>query len=165
MIAETDRLTIRPLTVEDAPFVLALVNDPAFLANIGDKGVRDVAGARRFLREGSWTNQPRPGLGQFAVVLKATGAPIGVCGLLYREGFDLTDIGFAFLPESRGQGLAFEAAEAVMGYGRSTLGLTKIVGLTVEENRASVALLERLGLRFEAVVEMFEGDPGTALYS
>jgi len=165
MITETARLTIRPLTEDDAPFILALTNDPAFLANIGDKGVRDLEGARRFLREGAWTNQPRPGHGQFAVELKATGEPIGVCGLLYRQTLDLTDIGFAFLPDHRGQGLAYEAAEAVMRYGRSSLGLTRIVGLTVPENRASIALLERLGLRLETVIKMSDDDPGTVVYS
>jgi len=131
----------------------------------GDKGVRDLDDARRFLREGAWTNQPKPGHGQFAVELKATGEPIGVCGLLYRQALDLTDIGFAFLPAFRGQGLAYEAAEAVMRYGRSSLGLTKIVGLTIAENRASIALLERLGLTFEKVMKSSDDDPGTVVYS
>jgi len=165
MISETERLRLRRLTLDDAPFLLTLVNDPAFLANIGDRGVHDLEGARRFLRDGPWTNQPKPGYGQFAVELKATGKPIGICGLLYRQALDLTDIGFAFLPDFRGQGLAYEAAEAVMRYGRTTLGLTRIVGLTIEKNRASIALLERLGLRFEKVIKMSDDDPGTVLYS
>jgi len=165
MIAETPRLRIRHLTLDDAPFLLTLTNDPDFLANIGDKGLRNLDDARGFVREGAWTNQPKPGYGQFAVELKPVGKPIGVCGLLYRQALDLTDIGFALLPDHRGQGLAYEAAEAVMRYGRSTLGLTKIVGLTVESNHASIALLERLGLRFDQVIQLSTDDPGTVLYS
>jgi RimJ/RimL family protein N-acetyltransferase len=165
MIAETARLRIRRLTVEDAAFVLALTNEPAFLANVGDKGLRSVEDAERFLREGPWTNQPRPGHGQFAVELKETGAPVGVCGLLYRQGLDLSDIGFAVLSRYRGQGLAFEAADAVMRYGRSTLGLTQIVGLTAQSNVASIRLLEKLGLRFERMATMGDERGEVALYS
>lgn len=165
MIAETARLRIRRLTVEDAVFVLALTNEPAFLAHIGDKGLRSVEDAERFLREGPWTNQPRPGYGQFAVELKETGSPVGVCGLLYREGLDLSDVGFAVLSQYRGQGLAFEAAEAVMRYGRSTLGLTQIVGLTSRSNVASIRLLEKLGLRFERMAAMGDKGKKAALYS
>ena len=98
---ETERLSLRRLTVKDARFVHRLMNEPSFLENIGDKGVRTLEDARRFLREGYWTCQEKPGYGQFLVELKGDGAAAGVCGLLYREGQDLSDIGFAFLPEYR----------------------------------------------------------------
>lgn len=165
LITETARLRIRKLTVDDAGFVLALANDPAFIANIGDKGLRTLEDAERFLREGPWTNQPEPGHGQFVVELRETNASVGICGLLFREAVGFTDIGFAFLPEHRGKGLAFEAAEAVLRYGRSTLGLAKIGGLTSPENRASIRLLERLGMKLETVTKMSGEDPGTAIYS
>lgn len=165
MITETDRLRIRELTLDDAEFVLALVNDPSFIANIGDKELRSLEDAERFLREGPWTNQEKPGHGQFVVELKATNASVGICGLLFREAVGFSDIGFAFLPEHRGKGFAFEAAEAVLRYGRSTLGLTKIGALTSPSNHASIRLLERLGMTLEAVTETSDHDPGTAVYS
>lgn len=175
MFAETARLRIRELTVADAAFVLALTNEPAFIANIGDKGLRSLADAERFLREGPWTNQAgqssrtgrarqaRPGYGQFLVELRETGEPVGICGLLYREALDLSDVGFAVLSRFRGQGFAYEAAEAVMRYGRDTLGLETIVGLTSPGNVASIRLLEKLGLRFERMAAMGGGE--VAIYS
>jgi RimJ/RimL family protein N-acetyltransferase len=165
MIAETSRLQIRELTVDDAEFVLALVNEPSFLTHIGDKGVHSLDDARRFILDGPWKRNQKPGCGQFAVELKTDGTPIGVCGLLYRDSLDLTDIGFAFLPAHWRQGFACEAATAVMDYGRSTLGIKRIVALTSKENLASIALLEKLGMKFERMVEMSENDTGTAVYS
>lgn len=163
-VLKTPRLRLRPLTVDDAGFVLRLVSEPAFLANIGDKGVRSEADARRFILEGPWTQQPKAGYGQLLVELEG-GTPVGICGLLYREALDITDIGFAVLEQFRGQGFASEAAAAVFEYGRLVLGVGRIVGLTTRDNLPSIRVLEKLGLSFERIVTMSEDDPGTALYS
>jgi len=61
MILETSRLQIRELTVDDAEFVLALVNEPSFLTHIGDKGVRTLDDARRFILDGPWRRNQKPG--------------------------------------------------------------------------------------------------------
>jgi RimJ/RimL family protein N-acetyltransferase len=164
-IVETPRLRLRELTVEDAEFVFRLVNEPSFLSNIGDKGVNNLDGARQFILEGPWTRQERRGYGQFLVELKEGGVPIGVCGLVYRESLDVTDVGFALLPEYWRRGFAYEAADAMLQYGHSTLGIDKIVGLTSEENLASISVLEKLGMNFERNVKMSDDDPGTVLYS
>jgi len=165
MIVETPRLKLRELTVDDAEFILGLVNEPSFLANIGDKGVRTLDDAKEFILDGPWKRGQRRGYGQFMVELKPDGTPIGVCGLLYRKALDVTDVGCAFLPPYWRQGFAYEAASAVMKYGRSTLGVKKIVGLTSEENLASIGLLEKFGMTFQGIVKMSEDDEGTALYS
>ena len=165
MIAETPRLRLRELTVEDAAFVRTLVNEPSFLENIGDKGVRDLDDARRFILEGPWTAQQPPGYGQFLTELKADSSPIGVCGLLYRESLDVSDVGLALLPQYWRNGYAYEAAAAVMEYGRSSLGLDEIVALTSEENTASINLAKKFGMKFDRMVKMSDDDPGTALYS
>ncbi|RKX31875.1 MAG: GNAT family N-acetyltransferase [Verrucomicrobia bacterium] len=165
MIVEAPRLRLRELTVDDAEFVFRLVSEPSFLSNIGDKGVRNLDDARQFILEGPWTRQKRHGYGQFLVERKEGGVPIGVCGLIYRESLDVTDVGFAILPEYWKRGFAYEAAEAMVQYGRSTLGIDKIVGLTSEENLASISVLEKLGMKFERIVKMSEDDPGTVLYS
>ncbi len=140
MIVETKRLLLRKINVEDAAFVLRLVNEPSFLSNIGDKGLKNLPDAERFISEGYWTSQEHPGYGMFLVALKDGGEPIGGCGLLYRKVLDVTDIGFAFLPEYWNRGFAYEAAEAMMKYGYSALGVKKIV-------------------------KMSDDDPGTVLYS
>lgn len=165
MIVETPRLKIRKLAVDDAEFILGLVNEPSFLANIGDKGVRTVDDARNFILDGPWKRNQKPGYGQFLVELKPDGIPIGVCGLLYRERLDLTDVGCAFLPAYWRRGIATEAASAVMDYGRTILGIETIVGLTSEKNHASIALLENFGMTFQGIVKMTDDDPGTALYA
>jgi RimJ/RimL family protein N-acetyltransferase len=165
MIIETTRLQLRELITDDAEFIIGLVNEPSFMANIGDKGVRTLDDAGEFILDGPWRRGQKPGYGQFMVELKPDGIPIGVCGLLYRERLDLTDVGCAFLPAYWRQGIAYEAAAAVMDYGRSTLGVEKIVGLTSKENLASIGLLEKFGMSFQGMVKMSDDDPGTALYS
>lgn len=165
MIVETPRLQLRELTVGDAEFILGLLSEPSFLANIGDKGVRNLDDAREFILNGPWRRGQKPGYGQFLVELKPDLVPIGVCGLLYREKLDVSDVGCAFLPRYWRQGFAFESTSAVLEYGRSTLGIGTIVALTAEHNAASIALLAKLGMRFERIVTMGEDDPGTALYS
>jgi RimJ/RimL family protein N-acetyltransferase len=165
VICETERLRLRALAEGDAEFVLRLTSDPDFREHIGDKGVRDLDSARRFLRDGTWTNQTKPGHGQFRVEIAGTGEPVGVCGLLYRERLDLHDVGFALLPEHRGRGYALEAARAVVRYARETLGIDKVVGLTDSSNLASIRVLERLGLRYVRTVRMTDDDPGTRLYA
>jgi len=165
MITQTRRTTLRELTPDDAAFILDLVNQPSFLANIGDKGVRTIDDAKRFILDGPWRRGQPEGYGQFLVELKSDRRPIGVCGLLYRERLDVSDVGCAFMPEFWRQGYALETATAVMEYGRSVLGVDKIVGLTAEHNRASIALLGKLGMRFEKTVKMTDDDPGTPLYS
>lgn len=165
MIIETRRLIIRDLIVDDAEFILGLVNEQSFLENIGDKGVRSLEDARRFIVEGSWASHRDQGFGQFMVELKDGGVPIGVCGILYRDHLEVCDVGGAFLPEFQRCGYGFEAAQAVMEYGRSALGVEKIVGLTSQSNLPSIKLLEKLGMTFEKMIKMSDDDEGTALYS
>jgi ribosomal-protein-alanine N-acetyltransferase len=166
MIAETPRLIIRKLSTEDAAFVLALTNEPSSIKNIGDKGLRSIADAEKFIREGPWTRQRQPGYGQFAIELKLSADLIGVCGILQRINLGLTDVGFALMPQYWRQGYALEAARAVMDYGHSVLGVERIVGLTSETNTASINLLKKLGMRFETMVSMSaDGAANTRLYS
>jgi RimJ/RimL family protein N-acetyltransferase len=164
MIIETSRLRIRRLTLEDAEFVFGLVNEPAFIANIGDKGVRTLEDAKRFISKGPWTCQEKRGYGQFLVCRKQDGEPVGICGLLFRDVINVTDVGFAILAEHRGRGFAFEAASAVMNYGVAELQIEEIVGLTSVDNTASIRVLEKLGMKFNGVVKMSDDDPGTAVY-
>jgi RimJ/RimL family protein N-acetyltransferase len=160
----TPRLRLRPLSVDDAEFALRLVNEPAFLEHIGDKGLRDLEGARSFLREGPWTRQDLDGHGMLAVEPQAGGAPLGVCGLLHRPALDLTDVGFAFLAEQRGQGYATEAAGALLRHAREVLGLERVHGIASPDNAASIRVLEKLGLRFQRLVRLAEGERESALY-
>ncbi len=144
----TPRLTLRRFTEDDAPFILELINDPDWLRFIGDKGVRTLEDARRYLRDGPIAMYARFGLGLLCVELKS-GAPVGMCGLIRREGVTDVDLGFALLPAFRSQGLAREAASATLAHGHGSLGLQRIVAFTAADNAASAHLLGNIGMRLE----------------
>jgi len=153
-VVTTPRLAVRELTHADAPFIVALLNDPAFVRNIGDRGVRTDADARAYLTAGPLESYARHGFGLCAVDLLATGQSIGICGLLQRADLPGPDIGFAFLPEFRAQGYAFEAASAVMADAFTRLGLETLLAIVNPVNEASIRLLDRLGFTFERTIPM-----------
>jgi RimJ/RimL family protein N-acetyltransferase len=157
IIIETERLLLRRLAEADAPFILALLTDADFLAQVGDRGVHNLEDARRYVREGPDASYARHGFGLNAVQLKGSPAAIGLCGLLRRDSHPDVEIGFALLPQARGQGLALEAAAATLSWGLNSLALQRIVALTAPDNRGSIRILERIGLHFERIVQYSAG--------
>jgi RimJ/RimL family protein N-acetyltransferase len=164
-VLETERLVLRRLCCDDARFILELLNQPSFLRYIGDKGVRNAADAIRYIQTGPLASYERFGFGLYLVELKDTGVSIGMCGLLKRDSLPDVDVGFAFLPEFWSQGFAFEAAAAVMTYGREALGLRRIVAITTLDNAASIRLLGKIGLRFERLIKLAEDQPEVRLFA
>jgi RimJ/RimL family protein N-acetyltransferase len=164
-VLETDRLILRRLVPDDAPFILELVNDPDWLRYIGDKGVRNLDDARAYIEKGPMAMYERVGFGLFCVELKAGGTPIGMCGLIKRDTLPDVDIGFAYLPQFRGSGYGREAARATLDYGRDVVGLARIVAITSPDNEASGRLLEAVGLRFERSFDISPDDRSVRLYA
>jgi RimJ/RimL family protein N-acetyltransferase len=164
-VCETERLTLRRLGTDDAAFILQLVNEPAWLRYIGDKGVRTLEDARTYIENGPVEMYGRLGFGLYLVELKEGGDPIGICGLIKRESLEDVDIGFAFLSKFWGQGYAFESASAAMSYGTHALGLTRIVAITSQDNHVSAKLLEKLGFRFERPVRLAADAAEVKLYA
>ncbi|RNB89213.1 N-acetyltransferase [Brevibacillus nitrificans] len=154
IVLETERLYLRYQTLDDAPFILELVNDPAWLQFIGDRGVRTLDDARSYIANGAIKSYERDGFGFYLVERKEDHNLLGMCGLVKREGLEDVDIGFAFLPDYRSKGYAYESASAVMQYAKETLGLTRVVAITTQDNQSSGRLLEKLGLRFELLIQM-----------
>jgi RimJ/RimL family protein N-acetyltransferase len=161
---ETARLTVRRLNYDDAPFLVGLLNQPSFLANIGDRGVRNADDAHRYLREGPLAMYERHGFGLWHVSRRADGAAMGMCGLLKRDILPDVDLGYAFLPEFWGQGYAFEAAEATLRHAAERFGLKRVIGVVSEGNAASIRVLEKLGMRFERMVSMRPEEPDVRLF-
>ena len=149
----TARLRLDPFTVDDAPFIVALLTDPDWLRYIGDRGVRTLDDARRYLETGPMASYAAHGFGLYRVALRDSGVPIGMCGLLRRETLPDVDIGFAFLPDYRTQGFAVESARATLRYARETLGLDRIVAIVSPENAASIRVLETLGMVQEGMAQ------------
>ena len=161
---KTERLTVRPFTFDDAPFILRLLNEPSFIENILDKGVRDLEGAREYLRDGPMASYERHGFGLWRVGLLENDRPIGMAGLIKRDYFDAIDIGYALLPEYCGAGYAFEATSAIMDYAREDLKAEKVLAIVFEENVSSIKLLGRLGFESDGVVRIPGNDKDTKLF-
>lgn len=164
-VLETARLVLRRLDVDDAEFIVELLNDPDWLRFIGDKDVHSVAAARTYIANGPMAMYAREGFGLYLTERKDGAVPLGMCGLIKRDSLPDVDIGFAFLPAFRGQGYAFEAASAVMALGARTFGLRRIVAITSPDNDRSIALLEKLGMKAEGVVPLAPGGSGTAVFA
>jgi RimJ/RimL family protein N-acetyltransferase len=155
----TERLCIRPFVLEDAPFILRLLNEPSFIENITDKGVRTLEQAATYLAEGPMASQAARGHGLWLVEHRGTRAPMGMCGLIKRDSLDEVDLGYAFLPEYWGLGFAVEAAGACLTHGRGALGLRVILAIVSPGNGASIRLLEKLEFRRTGHMEVTPGDP------
>lgn len=153
-ILGTERLVLRSIETNDAPFYLRLVNEPSWLQFIGEKGVRTLADARTAIRTGPMAMQERLGFSLYLCELKGSAVAIGLCGLIKRDSLPEVDIGFAFLPEFWGEGYAFEAANAVIDHGVRRLGLKRLMAITSPDNTNSIRLIERLGLCFDRIVEL-----------
>jgi len=159
LVLETSRLILRRLTLDDAEFIFRLVNDPSWLRFIGDKNVHNLDDARRYLREGPLYMYERYGFGMYRVEERESASPTGMCGLIKRDTLPDADVGYAFLPEFRGKGYAYEAASAVLEYGNRAFGLRRILAITTPSNDASIRVLEKAGMKLERLMELTPGDP------
>jgi RimJ/RimL family protein N-acetyltransferase len=157
-ILETERLLLRQFSAEDAEFILEQVNEPSFIQNIGDRGVRTLDDARAYISNGPVASYAKNGFGLCLVTLKETGESIGMCGLIKRDTLNDVDIGYAFLPKFWGKGYAIEAARFVKAYAKDVIRLKRIVAITDPANEASIRVLEKIGLRFEHMVRLSADD-------
>lgn len=160
----TARLSLRRLDFADAPLLVDLLNQPSFLANIGDRGVRDIADAHRYLREGPLAMYERHGFGLWHLSRRSDGAAIGLCGLLKRDALPDVDLGYALLPQFWGQGYAMEAAQGTLRHAQ-TLGLVRVIAIVSAGNEASIRVLEKLGMKYERMVSMRSNEPDVRLYA
>jgi RimJ/RimL family protein N-acetyltransferase len=163
-ILETERLRLRTITPDDAPFYLELVNDPGFINNIGDRGIRTIEAAINAMNDGPIAMQATLGHSIYLVELKEGGAPIGMSGLIKRPTLEDVDIGYAFLPQFCGQGYAAEAAAGVVLHARA-IGLKRLVAITKPENAGSIRLLSNLGLTFERFGFITSETDGSNVYA
>jgi ribosomal-protein-alanine N-acetyltransferase len=146
MLLKTSRLSLHKLTSADANIMLRLLNEPSFITNIADRGVRSLAQAQQYLLDGPIACYEQHGFGMYRVERQNDGVTLGLCGLVYRPYLAKPDIGYAFFPEFFGQGYAFEAAQAAFAYGKNVLHLPEIVGIVSPTNVPSKRILEKLGL-------------------
>ncbi|WP_349656417.1 GNAT family N-acetyltransferase [Xanthomonas sp. 10-10] len=166
VVIETPRLRLRTLDAErDADAMLALVNDPGFIAGINDRGIRTRAQASAHLREWAQAHHDTYGFAHWALEIRATDAFAGTLGLLCRDSLPVPHLGFALLPAYRGQGYVSEAGRAVLDYARDVLGLTRLCAIASPDNVASLRALEALGLQREGLRVLSPGTDAVAYYT
>ncbi|GLX78975.1 alanine acetyltransferase [Thalassotalea insulae] len=155
IICETNRLRIRHCSKKDAEFIIRLLNEPSYIANIEDKKVRTIDDAIKYLNDGPIATYQKFGFGLYLVELKETGEPIGMCGLLKRDTLADADLGYSLLKQYWSMGYAKESALAVLKSANHDYGLNRIVAITKIDNLRSSGLLEKLGFSFEGMIEMY----------
>ncbi len=161
---ETERLLLRPSNDEDAPFILELLNIPKWLKYIGDRNVKSLEDAQKYINNRIKPQFARLSYGNYTVIRKSDGAKIGSCGLYDREGLSGVDIGFGFLPEYEKKGYALESALKIKDMAINVFKLGQISAITNKENIASQKLLKKLGLRYIKVVKLPDSDEELMLF-
>lgn len=154
----TQRLHVRPITTNDAPFILELMNTPKWIQFIGDRNVRTVEEAENYIIEKVLVQFNKHGYSNNVILRKDDNVKLGTCGIYHREYREDPDIGFAFLPQYEGKGYAYEAANKLMHVAQQDYGLTELSGYTLEENAASRKLLERLGFSLKGLGNLPKSD-------
>lgn len=165
IILETERLLARRFTIEDTEFIIRLLNTPGWLQFIGDRNVRTEEEAKNYLLNNPIKSFKENGFGLGMVLLKSTGEPIGMCGLIKREVLQGVDIGFAFLPEYSGKGYAQEIASATLAYAKDKLKLPVVLAIVMPQNERSVNLLHKIGLHFKTMITLAKDGEELMLFS
>ena len=158
VVLSTDRLNIREASLDDAAFVLKILNDDAWLKYIGDRNVRTLEDAKNYISSSLISGYQKNGYGMYVVEDKTSSTSLGFCGLVNRPTLENIDIGFAFLTEHCGMGYGYESSKAVLHYALNDLNIKKIVAITLEKNSRSRKLLEKIGLSFEKFIQGGNGE-------
>ena len=161
---QTPRLIIEPLDTHDAAFTLAILNDPDFIAYVGDREIRSLKDAKAYIVDRIYPHYLEHGYGMAAVRRRDSGETIGMCGLVNRDSLDYVDIGYAFLPSARGEGFALEACKAIMELGRSDFDLAELAAIISPENKASRTLAIKLGMELDTMIRLAPGEEQICLY-
>ena len=142
---ETDRLLIRPIKIADKSFILDLLNTKGWLQFIGDRKVKDEVDAEKYIQ----TILDNKNFFYHVFEIREIKMPIGIITFLYRDNQKFPDLGFAMLPEYYNKGYAFEAAKKYLEEIANEKKVNKIIAITLPENKNSIRLIEKLGLKYE----------------
>ena len=165
VIAETDRLLLAKVTLDDAPFFVELMNSPHWIKYIGDRNIKTEEDAKSHLKKTILKSYAENGYGFFKVLLKSEeNKIIGICGLVKREELELPDIGFGFLPEYEGMGFGYESASSVLQLAENKYHIDQIGAICMAENKNSIRLIEKLGMNYQKKVNPFDEDEELLLF-
>ena len=164
MILETERLSLRKLTLADAPFIFELLNSPNWLAYIGEKNVKTIADAENYIQVKMLEHYKKYGFGFYLAITKDTKKSVGLTGFIKRDSLEQIEVGYAFLPSGSGKGFAYESSKAILNYGKEKLDIPFVVAITHPENKSSQKLLLKLGLQFKSMIKLPEFDNECAYF-
>jgi aminoglycoside 6'-N-acetyltransferase I len=146
VLLETERLFLRQWVPDDWVRFRPLGTDPRVLEFLATEPWSDER-IRRFIERGIEVSRTR-GWILWPVIHKDDGVLVGFCGFSDEFPPDV-EIGWRFLPEYWGRGLATEAATAVLNYGFETFGFPRVISVPHHANRRSIRVIEKLGMVFE----------------
>jgi [ribosomal protein S5]-alanine N-acetyltransferase len=146
---ETERLVLRWFTFDDIDPFNELGTNPEIIRYLGNQPFASLEVAKETLNSAPLRDYATYGYGRFACVWKQTGQVVGFCGPKFLPDSGDVDLGYRFLPNFWGMGLATESSLAVIDYARHQLGLRRLVGWVHPDNAASARVLTKLGFSFE----------------
>lgn len=161
---ETQRLSLKPIDIEDEAFLRQLVNTPKWLEYIGDRNIKTKKECINYIRTKMRPQIEQLGYGNYVVVRKSDDKKLGTCGLFDRAELEGVDIGFAFLPEFENMGYAFESSQKLLTKGFDKFNIKTISAITLPSNKSSQKLLEKLGLEFVKMVKLNSDEAELMLY-
>ena len=164
-VSQTNRLVLSKITKADASFIFNLMNSPHWIKFIGDKNIKTIADAERHIQNVILNGYQKNDFGFYKVEPKDIMQPVGICGLIKREQLDFPDIGFAFLPEFQGRGYGFESSLAVLKMAKAQFKISKVGAITLETNKNSINLIQKLGLSFEKKIKPFDNEEELLLFA
>lgn len=143
---ETERLVLRESVVEDAPALFEMNSDPDVMRYTGDEIYQSVDEISNLIA--NYPDYKKYGYGRWTTIEKASGEIMGFCGLKYLEDIEDVDLGYRWKKKFWNKGYATEAGTACLKYGFRHLSLDQIVGQVYPENKASIRVLEKIGMAF-----------------
>ena len=146
---ETERLQLKLISTDDASFILELYNTPTFIHHIGDKNIRSIEDAENYIKEKFIPQAEKHHFGNYVIIRKEDQKSIGAVGIYVREGMEIPDIGFAFLPEFVKKGYAYESASKLISVAFNEFNLKKISAFTTKDNISSQNLIQKIGLKYQ----------------
>ena len=161
---ETERLLIRPTSLEDAAFYFELMNSPKWIRYIGQRNVNSEEDAVEYIKNRMFPQLETLGHTNNTIIRKSDNVKLGNCGLYHREGKEGLEIGFAFLPQYEKQGYAFEATSKLKEIGLNVYGAKAITAVTTVDNYSSHKLLKKLGLTLVGPTTLPNDDADLVLF-
>jgi len=162
-LIETERLLLREITLDDKEGLFKLYANPEVQKYTGEPVVESIEEIEKAIKI-RISDYKKYGFGRWATILKNGMQFLGWAGLAYLPEFDEIDLGYRFLPEYWGSGIATEASRAILNYGFDHLELKKIIAIAMKENKASIRVMQKIGMEFDKFAPYEEGSEDAIWY-